>query len=183
MAGLLSSRTYKTTRNNEQMGFLTIEDLFGVYEVIVFARVLDKVRSLLDEGRAYLISGRISSREDEAPKLIADDLVLLEPQMDRLPWGWARPEQGSGQTRSAAAEPALPVRTRLCLRYFGLEYDAGYKRLLATLQYFHGQVPVRVYFVQEERLVELDPAYAISLDDKILQQLAARYGAENLALL
>ncbi len=183
MAGLLGGVKYKTTRKNDQMAFLAVEDLYGVYEVIVFAKVLDRLRPLLDEGRAYLISGRISSREDEAPKLIAEDMMLLEPQMNRLPSGWPQPEAAC---KSPGPEPR-PLQAKnkhkLCLRYFGLEYDQAYKRLLATLQYFTGNVPVQIYFEQEDRLVELDPAYSVSLDDVILTQLAARYGKDNLALL
>ena len=51
------------------------------------------------------------------------------------------------------------------------------------LQYFHGDTPVRIYLDQEERLVDLDPAFAIDLADELLVILAARYGSGNLALL
>lgn len=214
MAGMLVSRKNKTTRNNEQMSFLTIEDLYGLFEAIAFPRVLADALTMLREGEVLLIGGRLSIREDDVPKLIAEVIAPLEAGMRRLPAGFEKrlPPAGaqrrqdmpvrqntpvaptgdgsaghrqSGDTRQRTeqADSSGKSRVRLCIRYYGLEQDEGYRRLLAMLQYFHGDTPVRIYLDQEERLVDLDPAFAIDLADELLVILAARYGSGNLALL
>ncbi|MDW7656019.1 MAG: DNA polymerase III subunit alpha, partial [Bacillota bacterium] len=208
MAGMLVGRKNKTTKNNEQMSFLTIEDLYGLFEVIAFPRVLSDAQAMLREGQVLLIGGRLSIREDDAPKLIAETIALLEADMRRLPTGFEMRMPTSGAQRlqkHAAAQPTDAAaeqkqagdakhrteqavssgkpKIRLCIRYSGLEQDEGYKRLLAMLQYFHGVVPVRIYLEQEERLVDLDQVFAVDLDDDLLGIVAVRYGSGNLALL
>jgi hypothetical protein len=69
------------------------------------------------------------------------------------------------------------------IRYLGHYDDAGWHQLLATLRYFNGSLPVRLYLPLEQRQINLPPDCWIDLDDKILQQIARRYGVRNLALL
>lgn len=59
------------------MAFLQVEDLLGGYEVIVFPKVFQTYAQLLQENRVLLIKGRVSIREDEQPKLIAESFSEL----------------------------------------------------------------------------------------------------------
>ncbi len=196
MAGMLVGRKNKTTRSNELMSFLTLEDLAGIFEVIVFPRVLGDCQALLGDGTVLLVGGRLSIREDDQPKLIAEQIAVLEPGMRQLPPGFelrrmsARsPARDADDSRERPPEEAVvqeaarrPARAKLCIRYHGLEEDAGYKRLLAMLNYFQGAMPVRIYLDQEDRLVDLGPRYAVAFDDDVLKRLAERCGSQNLAL-
>jgi len=196
MAGMLVGRKNKTTRSNELMSFLTLEDLAGIFEVIVFPRVLGDCQALLGDGTVLLVGGRLSIREDDQPKLIAEQIAVLEPGMRQLPPGFelrrmsARsPARDADDSRERPPEEAVvqeaarrPARAKLCIRYHGLEEDAGYKRLLAMLNFFQGAMPVRIYLDQEDRLVDLGPRYAVAFDDEVLKRLAERCGSQNLAL-
>jgi DNA polymerase-3 subunit alpha len=77
IGGLVVEKKIKYTKNNNAMAFVTLEDLYGVIEVIVFPQVLSKYSSLLEEDRAVVIKGRISMREEEEPKLIANEVEAL----------------------------------------------------------------------------------------------------------
>ncbi|MBE6070451.1 MAG: DNA polymerase III subunit alpha [Clostridium butyricum] len=76
--GILASVNQKITRNNAIMAFLTLEDLSGSIEVIVFPRTLEQVKSLCVTDSLVIIKGRLSIKEDEAPKLICESIEPLE---------------------------------------------------------------------------------------------------------
>jgi DNA polymerase-3 subunit alpha len=60
----------------------------GIFEVIVFPRVLGDCQALLGDGTVLLVGGRLSIREDDQPKLIAEQIAVLEPGMRQLPPGF-----------------------------------------------------------------------------------------------
>jgi len=77
MAGLLQKKSTKTTKNGAMMAFLQMEDMYGGYEVIVFPKILQEVSGLLQDNTVLLMQGRLSIREDEEPKLLAEKISLL----------------------------------------------------------------------------------------------------------
>ena len=78
IGGILTEVKQKVTRNNTIMAFLTLEDLSGSIEVIVFPRTLEKLRNLIQPDSIVRIKGRISIKEDELPKLICETIEGLE---------------------------------------------------------------------------------------------------------
>eukprot|EP00831_Metopus_contortus_P083230 TRINITY_DN9172_c0_g1_i4.p1 TRINITY_DN9172_c0_g1~~TRINITY_DN9172_c0_g1_i4.p1 ORF type:complete len:283 (-),score=65.06 TRINITY_DN9172_c0_g1_i4:488-1336(-) len=78
LGGILANVNQKITRNNAIMAFLTLEDLTGSIEVIVFPKTLEKVKSLCITDSLVIIKGRLSIKEDEAPKLICESMDSLE---------------------------------------------------------------------------------------------------------
>ncbi len=80
MGGLISNVNVKLTRSNQNMAFLTLEDLYGTIEVIVFPKVYEKYRDILQSDRAIYVKGRASVSEENS-KLIAEYIV----SMDSLP--------------------------------------------------------------------------------------------------
>lgn len=78
IGGILTEVKQKVTRNNTIMAFLTLEDLSGSIEVIVFPRTLERLRNLIQPDSIVKIKGRISIKEDELPKLICETIEGLE---------------------------------------------------------------------------------------------------------
>ena len=60
------------------MAFIALEDLYGISEVVVFPNVYEKCSSILQVDSVVAISGTLNFKEDEAPKLLADSVVLLD---------------------------------------------------------------------------------------------------------
>ena len=78
LGGILASVNQKVTRNNTIMAFLTLEDLTGSIEVIVFPKTLDTVKNLCVTDSLVIVKGRISLKEDESPKLLCESIEPLE---------------------------------------------------------------------------------------------------------
>ena len=85
LGGIASVVNIKLTRNNQRMAFITLEDLVGSVEVIVFPRDFEKYKDLIEEGRKYIISGKASLEENDAAKLIAGKIITFE-EVPREVW-------------------------------------------------------------------------------------------------
>lgn len=70
--GIVTSVKKKVTKSDATMAFITVEDVTGGIEIIVFPKIYERLRALLNVGSVLLISGRLSLREDEEAKLVLD---------------------------------------------------------------------------------------------------------------
>ncbi len=77
IAGLISARKNKITKKNTMMAFLGVEDLTSGMEVIVFPKVLAEADEVAKEGTAVIIKGTLSLREEEEPKILAEEIRIL----------------------------------------------------------------------------------------------------------
>ncbi len=77
VAGMITSITFKTTKRNDRMAFITLEDKYGEIECIFFANQLERHADMVSEDNAICVEGNISLREDEDSKLIVNKVTLL----------------------------------------------------------------------------------------------------------
>lgn len=70
--GIVSHITKKQTKNGDTMAFVTVEDMTGSMEVIIFPKLMPPYFKYIETGKAIFIMGHISVREDEAPKMLLD---------------------------------------------------------------------------------------------------------------
>ena len=75
IGGIIAEKTVKHTRTNQMMAFLTVEDLFGTVEVVVFPRDYEKYRQYLEEDNKIFVKGRVSEEDDKASKLICEKIL------------------------------------------------------------------------------------------------------------
>ncbi|MEG2774952.1 MAG: DNA polymerase III subunit alpha, partial [Acetivibrio sp.] len=75
IGGMITGKTIKTTRSNSMMAFVTVEDLLGTTEVIVFPRDYEKNKFLLEEESKVFIKGKISVEEEKPAKLICQSVM------------------------------------------------------------------------------------------------------------
>ena len=78
MGGMIVDKRMKSTKRGDMMAFVQLEDLYGVTECLVFPRVYERVNGQLDTERPVILSGRLSVREEEAPKLLLESARPLE---------------------------------------------------------------------------------------------------------
>ena len=69
--------TIKTTKNGERMAFFTLEDRFAEIECLAFARKYAEASYLIQPDIGVFVSGNLSLREDEAPKLLINNIEEL----------------------------------------------------------------------------------------------------------
>ena len=154
-----------TTKSNSMMCFTSVEDLTGTLEVIVFPRVLDNYRDALVENAVVVIEGRLSVREDEPAKLMADAIIPV----DRY--------RGPGQSPAAPAQPRgqrlyIRLPSRSCR-----EYD----KVINLLEIFSGNTPVILYLNDQKQKLAV-PRRLYALEHPLLyQELEHILGAGNVA--
>ncbi len=178
----------KTTRSNETMAFVQAEDMGGVLEVMVFPKTLTRCADTLKKNALLVIAGRISSKEEEAPKLLASEIVTLEAfEAGSI----SRPEFRSGP-RQPVSEPAQtePEREQkkengtdpsvtIYIRIPSEDDKDKTERASAILRIFHGPVPVH-FFYEKERKNVLVPEKLFASRDLYLKDVLERYfGKEN----
>ncbi len=78
MGGIITSVKIKATKNNTLMAFIMLDDMYGSIEVLVFPKVYEKYNRLVQEDSFVLIKGRLSIREEDTPKLLAEDIKQLQ---------------------------------------------------------------------------------------------------------
>ena len=76
--GIVSKVKKKYTKNNKIMAFITLDDLYGSSEIIVFDSVFSRNYGVIVEENIVLIEGRLSIREDEPTKIIASNIKIVE---------------------------------------------------------------------------------------------------------
>lgn len=85
VGGMITAKTIKHTKNNKMMAFLTLEDLAGNVEIVVFPRDYEKNQRLLNEESKVFIRGRVSEEDDAPSKLICESVIPFE-QTKRELW-------------------------------------------------------------------------------------------------
>src|SRR5699024_3983942 len=101
-----------TTKNNSLMAFTSVEDLTGTLEVIVFPRVLELFRDALQENAVVVIDGRLSVREDEPAKLMAESIIPVDRYNPAAPQDY-RPDP----VREAPKRVYIRLPSRSCREY------------------------------------------------------------------
>lgn len=83
IGGIIVDHKKKTTRSNNMMAFVSLEDLYGVVEIIIFPKIYNRYAKLLNNDAIVIVEGRLSLREDEEPKILCDKVIKLTPQMNK----------------------------------------------------------------------------------------------------
>lgn len=103
VAGVIHDIKSISTKSNKMMAFVNLEDLYGQMEIILFPTVLEQFANLVEKEQQIWVDGRISIKEDEAPKILADKLYPLFPDAALLP-PLKRDAGQNGYTRRAAVQ-------------------------------------------------------------------------------
>ncbi|MDO4633204.1 MAG: DNA polymerase III subunit alpha [Eubacteriales bacterium] len=154
VGGILTAKTVKYTRNNQTMAFLTMEDLVGTVEVVVFPKTYEKYRSLLNEEEKLFISGRVNAEDDKASKLISDTIWKIEDTPGELWIQFADKES----------------------------YLASEKDLYDLLRGHNGQNRVAIYVRSPRAVKRLSENWCVAADAELLAALRERFGAENVKM-
>ena len=78
IGGMITAKTIKYTKTNKVMSFINVEDLVGSVEALVFPKVYEDYRDAIEEDKKVLVTGRVSSEDERASKLIADKIITFE---------------------------------------------------------------------------------------------------------
>ena len=135
MGGILTDKRVKATKSGGMMAIVNLEDMYGTTEALAFPRVYERVKDKLIEDTVVLVTGRLSAREDETPKLLIDTVYPLETDQ----------ETQSAAPNPKAEEPEKPKK--LYLKLSRNQLDA----VEFILETSPGTIPVYFYFPDEKK--------------------------------
>ena len=78
IGGMITEKTIKHTKNNKTMAFITIEDLAGTVEVVIFPKDYEKNQRYLNEDSKVFVRGRVSEEDDAPSKLICESIIPFD---------------------------------------------------------------------------------------------------------
>lgn len=151
IGGMITAKTIKYTKKDQQMAFLTIEDLVGAVEVIVFPKDYEKNRSVLSVDEKVFIQGRVSAEEEKDAKLILEKVVPFEQTVREL---WI-------QFETVAA------------------YLEREKELQDAIKDSEGISLVKIYISTTRQQKVLPQNWNVSIDDELLRRLYEKFGEDN----
>lgn len=155
IGGMITAKTVKATRNNSMMAFITIEDLFGNVEVIIFPRDYERYKEHLLEDNKVFIRGKITVEEDKPAKLICGEIIPF----DSLPKDvWIK----------------FPSKEVFLLKE---------KDLYELLSESDGKDQVIIYCESEKAKKLLPKSRTIHANLELIQKLKENYGADNVKII
>ena len=155
VGGLITEKKIKYTKNEQVMAFLTLEDLVGSIEVIVFPKTYTKYGSLINEDKKVFLTGRVSGEDERDGKLICEDVVAFE-EVPRQLW--------------------IQFSTKE-------EYEASAQDMMDIMAASEGKDTVIIYIKEPRMKKQLPPNQNVRADKALLASLEERFGAENVKLI
>ncbi|MFR5602170.1 MAG: DNA polymerase III subunit alpha [Lachnospiraceae bacterium] len=155
IGGMITGKTVKTTRNNKMMAFLTVEDLVGSVEVLVFPKDYESKRELLTEEAKVFIQGRASVGDEPVGKLICERVI-----------------------------PFSQIPRELWIKFADKEsYLRGEQELLSDLKLSEGNDQVVIYLEKERAKKVLPANWNVQADENLIQTLILKHGEKNVKVI
>ncbi|HIU74451.1 MAG TPA: DNA polymerase III subunit alpha [Candidatus Pelethocola excrementipullorum] len=151
IGGMITDKTVKYTKNNKTMAFLTVEDLVGTVEVVVFPRDYEMNAALMNVDSKVFIKGRVSEEEDKPSKLICERIFAFD-EMPRELW------------------IQFSVRE---------DYEKEVAHLYEILRESDGSDGVVLYIKSDKALKRLPPSRNVKINEQLLANLTKSYGQNN----
>ncbi len=154
IGGMITAKTVKYTKNNKAMAFITVEDLIGSVEVIVFPKDYEKYQNLLKEDEKVFVEGRTSVEEDKDGKLILERIRSFDD-----------------------------IARKLWIQFDSLDsYKERQDELFKVLETSDGKDHVIIYLVKEKQMKDLAPRFMVKADEALTEALENSFGKENVKL-
>ena len=151
VGGMIVEKTIKYTRNNQTMAFLTVEDLLGTVEVVVFPRDYEKNKNQLVEDEKVFITGRVSVEEDKPSKLICEKIKNFK-DITREVW----------------------------IQFTDMNaYQENERQLYNILRESDGKDRVVIYVRSPKAVKRLSENWTVNADEDLLRKLSEKFGSEN----
>ena len=151
VGGMITGKTIKYTKTNKVMAFLTVEDLVGTVEIVVFPRAYEKNAQLMEEDDKVFIQGRVSAEDEKASKLICENIRSFDDVPSELWVQFATKEEF-------------------------LSEEEDFYRLLNDSD---GRDSVVVYIRSPKAVKRLGPSRNVKINGELLGKLYEKYGSDN----
>ena len=151
VGGMIAEKTIKYTKNDKVMAFLTIEDLVGTVEVVVFPRDYEKNAVLLTEDAKVFVRGRASVEEDKDGKIICEKIMAFDKPTKKL---WIQ-------------FPTMEA------------YKESEQKLFDAIAQSEGDDSVAIYIQNPKAMRELSRNHNVKADEALIHALQELFGEQN----
>jgi len=151
VGGMITGKTIKYTKTNKVMAFLTVEDLVGTVEIVVFPRDYEKNAQLMEVDDKVFIQGRVSAEDEKASKLICENIRSFDDVPSELWVQFSTKEEF-------------------------LSKEEDFYRLLNDSD---GRDSVVVYIRSPKAVKRLGPSRNVKINGELLGKLYEKYGSDN----
>ena len=151
LGGMIAAKTVKYTRTNQTMAFITLEDLVGTVEIVIFPKVYDRFRNLLEEDSKVFVRGRVSGEEEKDSKLICDKI-----------WSFS------------------DIPRELWVQFADMgSFEKQESDLYSFIREEEGKDRVVIYVRNPRQVKRLSENWGITVSDELLHSLRERFGEAN----
>lgn len=153
IGGMIIHKSIKRTRTNHTMAFLTLEDLSGTIEVVVFANVYENIANRIQEDKVVMIKGRASISAEGEVKLIASQIDFLDIEQ---------------KIQYATLWLILTEQSKVSIQ-----------DITKVLSKHHGSMPVYIEDKRKKQKLRADSRYWVQHNALTLQELGLLLGNDN----
>ena len=151
VGGMITGKKVKTTRTSQLMAFVSLEDMVGTVEALVFPKIYEKNKEYLTEDSKVFLRGRASIGDDPVGKLVCEEVI-----------------------------PFSAIPNELWLQFENQAfYDRTVDSVMAVLRESEGKDRVVMYLKEERKLRRLSPSWAIDAQGRLLEELYTLLGEKN----
>ena len=151
VGGMITAKKVKTTRTSQLMAFVSLEDMVGTVEALVFPKIYEKNKQYLTEDSKVFLRGRASIGDDPVGKLVCEEVI-----------------------------PFSAIPNELWLQFEDQEfYERTVDSVMAVLRESEGKDRVVMYLKKERKLRRLSPSWAINAQGRLLEELYTLLGEKN----
>ena len=157
----------KVTKSNSTMAFVTLEDLYGDIQMLVFPQTLEEYAGDIVEGKIVKAEARLSIREDRDAELVCEKLEPAPPANGR---------QAGPPPKKSGARPGLYLK-------LPGEDSPLYRKAMKYLAVFDGPTALYLYFCDTKKLMRAPVSKRVDVNDVLIRTLKELLGSENVAVI
>ncbi len=172
LCGIITHITVKQTRANKaNMAFVTLEDLYGSVEIVLFPKVFVQYAPLVRDGGVIAVSGTLSIEDEKDAKILAN--VVFKPGS----------EPQTQQTQPETPKKAADSKHRGLYLKFDSKNDPRISKAEIITSIFDGDMPLYYYYVDEKKYHRMPRSSNVDVNDTMLSELKRILGDKNVAVI
>ena len=162
VGGMITEINIKTTRNNQMMAFVTLEDLFGNMECIIFPKPFRYYNNLIYEESLVVLEGILNVKEEEQPKILVNTISPLL----KIP-------------ESELKELDMRKNKRLYIKIKNKKDWYLIEEIKPIFKQYSGDIPIIIYIEESDEKLKADEELWVRLDKGLIDKLFDFFGTEN----
>lgn len=157
IGGIITEKSVKYTRNNKTMAFISLEDMYGTVEVVLFPDVYQRFGKYISEEKVILIKGIANMALDENGKIIANQIIPIENLSEQ------------------AVSGSIGI-------IIGDENEKTFHDIIPLLLKFHGNVPIYINDIKANKKFKASPNYWVDGSQSFLDKAIQLLGEDNVVV-